>query len=108
MIRAKASAVRHTKEMATLLQHWVQVTQQKEHQDVVKSQAEFIMSLVKLLHMSEKDKEWIDPTNSPVMFDAWHVLYIYFVAVGKGDLNPMLDFVIDGKYDEKFIHEIKP
>jgi hypothetical protein len=33
------------------------------------------------------------------MFDVWHALYITFVAFGEGDLNPMLDFIIDGKYD---------
>ena len=42
------------------------------------------------------------------MFDAFHALYIYFIAVGEGNLEPMFDFMIDGKYDEKFVKEVKP
>jgi hypothetical protein len=42
------------------------------------------------------------------MFDVWHAVYVYFVAMGKGDFNPMLDFIIDGKYDEDFVKEVNP
>jgi hypothetical protein len=42
------------------------------------------------------------------MFETWHAIYLYFVAVGKGNIEPLLDFVIDGKYDEKFVKEVKP
>ena len=37
-----------------------------------------------------------------MIFDTWHAIYLYFKAVENGDLQPMLDFMIDGKYDEEF------
>ena len=57
------------------------------------------MEWLKTIHMTKEDQKWVDPHYSPIMFEAWHMLYLYFGAVGKGDLNPMLDFIIDGKYD---------
>jgi len=66
------------------------------------------MEALKTVHMTDADSKWIDPKNSPVMFEVWHMIYLYFVAVGKGDLNPMLDFIIDGKYDHEFANKIKP
>jgi hypothetical protein len=42
------------------------------------------------------------------MFDVWHMIFVYFRAVGEGNLEPMLDFMIDGKYDERFVDEVNP
>ena len=107
-LRSLVSDLRHTTEMGAILTTWGKVTHQEEHQLVVKRQAEMIMAAVKCIHMTEADKQWLNPTKSPVMFETWHAVYLYFVAVGKGDLNPLLDFVIDGKYDENFVEHVKP
>jgi hypothetical protein len=58
--------------------------------------------------MTDADKKWVDPHYSPVMFDVWHMVYLYFNAIGKGDLTPMLDFIIDGKYDQEFTDRVNP
>jgi hypothetical protein len=58
--------------------------------------------------MTKEEEAWISPKKAPVMFETWHMIYLYFVAVGKGNIEPLLDFVIDGKYDEKFVNEVKP
>ena len=42
------------------------------------------------------------------MFDVWHMIYAYFMAVGKGDLEPLLDWMIDGEYDDDFVKAVKP
>jgi hypothetical protein len=70
---------------------------------VVHHQAEFIEAAVKTLHMTKEDEKWIDPAASPVMYDTWHMLYVYFIAVGKGDLKPLLDFMIDGRESLSFL-----
>jgi len=64
------------------------------------------MEALKTVHMTDVDAKWVDPKNSPVMFDVWHMIYLYFNAVGKGDLNPMLDYIIEGKYDPDFVYKI--
>jgi len=66
------------------------------------------MAALKCIHLTEADKAWLSPKKVPVVFEAFHALYLYFVAVGKGDLEPMLDFMIDGKYDEKFVKHVQP
>jgi len=57
------------------------------------------MAAIKCLHMTEEDKMWLSPKKSPVVFEAFHALFLYFTAMAHGDLEPMLDFMIDGKYD---------
>ena len=106
--RAMVTDVRKTPQMSAMTGHWKNVTQAEQHQIVVKHQAELVMAAVKCLHMTKEDEMWMSPKKSPVMFEAWHAIYLYFVAVGKGDLEPMLDFMIDGKYDEKFANAVKP
>jgi len=101
--RGKVSALRKTYEMQAMQKHWAEVTQQKQHQVVAYHSVDLIMAAAKTLHMTKKDAEWMSPQKSPVMFDVWHAVYVYFVAMGRGDLNPMLDFIIDGKYDEEFV-----
>ena len=54
----------------------------------------------------EDEKKYADPKKNAIMFDAFHALYIYFIAVGEGNLEPMFDFMIDGKYDEKFVKDV--
>jgi len=61
----------------------------------------------KTVHMTDANAKWVDPHYSPIMFEVWHMIYLYFVAVGKGDLEPMLDFMIDGKYNKEFSNKIK-
>jgi hypothetical protein len=107
-LRKRISAVRHTHEMEVMQGHFAEITHSKAHQDVVKAQGELLMHAVRTLHMSGEEEKWLDPSHSPVMFDVWHLMYVYFVAMGKGDLNPMLDFIIDGKYDDKFVHKVNP
>jgi len=51
---------------------------------------------------------WLSPKKSPVVFEAFHALFLYFTAMAKGDLEPMLDFMIDGKYDDKFVEHVQP
>jgi len=55
----------------------------------------------------EDEKNYASPQKNAIMFDAFHALYIYFIAVGEGNLEPMFDFMIDGEYDEKFLKEVK-
>ena len=100
--------VKGTDEWETIEDHWGTITKGEQHQVVVKHQVKLLMEIIKLYHMTDKDQKWVDPHYSPVMFDAWHMVYLYFVAVGKGDLEPMLDFIIDGKYDKKFVKEVDP
>ena len=100
--------VRGTDEWETIEGHWGTIAKGEQHQVVVKHQGKLLMEALKTVHMTEKDQKWVDPHYSPVMFDLWHMVYLYFVAVGKGDLEPMLDFIIDGKYDEKFVKHVDP
>jgi len=106
--RGKVTAVRHTGEFQQIQEHWATVTHQDQHQVVVKHQADMIKAIWGTLHMTDRAEAWISPKHAPVMFEAWHAIYLYFVAMGKGDLNPMLDFVIDGKYDEEFAKHVDP
>ena len=106
--RALVTDVRHTTEMKVMTQHWTQVTQGQQHQVVVAHQAKLIIEALKCIHMTKEEEAWISPQKAPVMFETWHALYLYFVAVGKGNIEPLLDFVIDGKYDDKFVKEVKP
>jgi len=106
--RKMVTAVTKTPEMTKMKGHWKYVTQQEQHQVVVKHQAKLLIEMLKVVHMTEEDKKWIDPKYSPVMFEVWHAIYLYFVAVGHGDIQPMLDFMIDGKYDQKFAEHVKP
>jgi len=106
--RAMVTDVRHTDEMSKMTGHWAAVTQQTQHQVVVKHQAELIMAAINCIKMTDEDKQWMSPKKSPVMFEAFHALYLYFVAMGKGDLEPMLDFMIDGKYEKNFVKHVKP
>lgn len=105
-IRGKMRALKETNEMGDIQEHWHEITQQKQHQVVVHHQGAFVKACVQALHLSE-DK-WMDPAHSPVMFDTWHAIYLYFVAMAKGDLEPMLDFIIDGTYDKDFVNHVDP
>lgn len=42
------------------------------------------------------------------MFDAWHAVCVTWMAMGRGDLNPMLDWIIDGKYNDWYVKRVKP
>jgi len=106
--RAMVTAVTKTTEMNTMQGHWKSVTDGEQHQTVVKHQAKLLIEMLKVVHMTKADEKWVDPKYSPVMFEVWHAMYLYFVAVGHGDIQPMLDFMIDGKYDEKFAKEVNP
>ena len=107
-LRSLVTDLRHTTEMGAVQGHWAEITHTPQHQRIVKHEAELLMAFIKAVHISDSDEKWMDPHKSPVMFEAWHAIYLYFVAVGKGDLNPLLDFVIDGKYDENFVSHVKP
>lgn len=50
----------------------------------------------------------LSPTNSPIMFDTFHALYVWFQAVEQGNIKPLIDFLVDGKYDRNFIEAVKP
>ena len=41
-------------------------------------------------------------------YDVFHALYLYLLAVKDGQLGPLLDFIIDGKYDKNFEQKVKP
>ena len=107
-LRSLVTALRKTTEMGAVQTHWAEVTKMPEHQQIVKHEAELLVAFLKTVHINASEQWWVDPKNSPVLFDALHAIYLYFVAVGKGDLNPLLDFVIDGKYDANFVKEVKP
>lgn len=107
-LREHMHALKETAEMKKVQGHWKGVTQNEQHQTVVKHQATLLIEALKCIHMTEEDKKWIDPHYSPVMFEVWHMVYLYFVAVGHGDLEPALDFIVDGKYDEHFVKEVDP
>lgn len=107
-LRQRVTALRHTTEMGVIQGEWKQFSQEDEQQEFLKYQASYLMTAIKAFKMSEEDKVWLDPRFSPVMFDAWHAVYIYYLAMGRGDLEPLLDFVIDGKYDTSFVKQVDP
>lgn len=59
-------------------------------------------------HINNKDWKQVNPQDSPVVYDVFHALYLYFLAVKDGQLEPLLDFIIEGKYDEKFVKTVNP
>lgn len=105
-LRKHVTDVRHTDEFEAMTTHWKQITQTERHQDIVHREAEIVIGYAHAMHLSE-DK-WMDPAKSPVMFDAWHAIHLYFVAQANGDLEPMLDFLIDGKYDDEYVKAVDP
>ena len=42
------------------------------------------------------------------MHDAWYGVYLWYVAIGKGNLEPLLDFAIDGEYADEYEKAVKP
>lgn len=48
-----------------------------------------------------------DPKCSPPVYDAFHFIYIYFKAVAEGDVDPLLDFISDGKFHDDFAKTVK-
>jgi len=107
-VRKSVKDLVDTDEFETMEDHWETVTEQKQHQVVVAHQGALVKAAVQCLHLTKEDEKWMDPAHSPVMFDVWHLVYVYFTAVGKGDLEPMLDFMIDGEYDDDFVDAVKP
>jgi hypothetical protein len=105
-LREHMRAIRKSDEMHAIEKHWMVITKQDQHQTVVKHQGELVMAAAKALHLF--DEPMIDPAHSPAMFDAWHLVHLYFTAMMKGDLEPIFDFMIDGKYDDEFVHEVDP
>ena len=76
------------------------------HKNNVNHQAELLLQMFKTFHITETDKKYVSSQNSPVVYDVMHAIYIYFKAVDDGDLEPMLDFMIDGEYAEVFKNEV--
>jgi len=108
MLRSKVTGVVKTAEFMEIKNDWKEVTMMDSHKNVVKHQAELLLQMVKAFHITEADKKLVSPQNSPVVYDVMHAIYIYFKAVGDGDLEPMLDFMIDGKYADAFKKEVGP
>ena len=103
MLRSKVTGVIKTAEFMEIKDDWKKKTMTVKHQNIVKSQAELLLQMVKAIHITEADKKYVDPKkNSPVVYDVMHAIYMYFKAVGDGDLEPMLDFMINGEYDKHF------
>lgn len=96
-LRKHVTDVRHTDEFEAMTTHWKQITQTERHQDIIHREGEIVVGYANAMHLSEE--KWMDPAHSPVMFDAWHAIHLYFIAQANGDLEPMLDFLIDGKYE---------
>lgn len=65
------------------------------------------MEALKTVHMTEADKKWVDPHHSPVMFEVWHMVYLYFNAI-NGHVGPMIEFIVNGRYDRTFVDHVKP
>jgi hypothetical protein len=107
-LRAHVRDLVESDEFETMEDHFEEVTKQDQHQVVVAHQLALVKAAVQTLHMAPKEEKWLDPAHSPVMFDLWHIVYVYFKAMGDGDLEPMLDFMIDGEYDEDFVKHVKP
>merc|ERR1719329_120948 len=53
----------------------------------------------KVLHMKKDDALKLSPSRSPIMFDTFHALYVWFLAVEDGNVKPLIDFLVDGKYN---------
>ena len=75
---------------------------------LVKEELEIIMATIKLIEIDDENKEWISPQKSPVMFDAWYGLFLWYKAVAEGNVDPLLDFAIDGKYDKECVKHVDP
>ena len=86
MLRSKVTGVIKTAEFMEIKDDWKKTTKDKLHQYVVKEQADLLLQMVKAFHITEADKKYVDPKNSPVVYDVMHAIYMYFKAVGNGDL----------------------
>jgi len=78
------------------------------HQTMVNDQVKLVAHLMECLHFEGKEDEWMNPKYSAVVHDTFYALFMYFRAIGNGDLKPMLDFVLDGKIEPEFEDHLKP
>lgn len=77
------------------------------HQEFATDMERLSIELGKIAKFKHDDREWIDPKNSPIMYDVLHFVYVYFLAVKDGNLEPMLDFLINGEYEEHYVKEVE-
>lgn len=107
-LRDSAKDVVATPQWKKIEADWKMLTESAMHQTMVNDQVKLVAHLMECLHFEGKDDEWMNPKYSPVVHDTLYVLFIYFRAIGNGDLKPMLDFVIDGKIEPEFEDHLKP
>lgn len=59
------------------------------------------------LHFDANDDQWVNPKYSPIVYSGFYTLFVYFKAVGEGDFQPLIDFLVEGKISEDFENHVK-
>ena len=94
-LRSLASKLRSTSEMAKVTSDWTDITQESEHQALVKEQAQLVKAYFEWLEFH--GDQW-KGKRAQITQDVLKVLNLYFLAVADGDLDPLFNYVIDGEY----------
>ena len=107
-LRNRVRAIVNTKEWQKLEDDWLSVTKDEQHQAVVDKQMELFTTALKTLKVSDKDKKWVDLRKSPILFETFHAMFVYFKAMKHGDLDPLVNFLVDGAYDPDYVQAVRP
>lgn len=100
-------SLRRTHEAKHLIADWKEFTHDKDYQLLMSQEAQLILQTLNLLQIEEKDRILTDPSCSPAVYDAFHFIYIYFKAVAEGEMEPLLDFITEGKFHDDFVGTVK-
>lgn len=98
-LRKRAKILIASKQWKKLEGDWKTITESKVHQNIVDDQIKLVIHIMDCLHFEGKDDEWVNPKYSPVVHDTFYALFMYLRAVRQGDLHPLLNWLIDGKFD---------
>lgn len=70
-------------------------------------EAKLMLKAINLVRVDEGDHILTDPTCSRPVYDTFHFIYIYFKAVAEGEVDPLLDFISEGKFQDDFKETVK-
>merc|ERR1711988_225248 len=106
-LRKHMHALVDTDQFEKIEAHWKKVTMDKQHQTVVAHQANMVKQGVKVLHVAEDEKRWMDPAVPQSCSTSGNGLLLLH-GCRQGYLEPMLDFMIDGEYDDDYVKAVNP
>lgn len=107
-LRKKAKAVILSSQWKRIQIDFKKLTGTKDHKEIVKLQLDTFEQASKIIKMTPIEAKNLSPQTSPIMFDGLHFLYVYFLAMEKGNVKPLLDFLVDGKYDREYVEGVDP